>query len=66
MVESNKILTGKAIKGAHATYTLGPILGEGGQAIVYMAKSKDDQGKNRYWAIKMFDKKVMELNIKKF
>lgn len=66
MVESKRQLGGKSIKGASTTYTLGPVLGEGGQATVYMAKSKDEQGKTRYWAIKMFDKKVMELNIKKF
>lgn len=42
------------------------MLGEGGQAIVFMAKSKDDKGKHRYWAIKVFNKQSMDFNIKKF
>jgi hypothetical protein len=32
----------KTIVGLKNTYTLGRVLGEGGQAIVFMAKSKDD------------------------
>jgi hypothetical protein len=40
------------------------VLGEGGQAKVYLGKSKEN-GKSKYWAIKVFDKKRMQQNIKR-
>lgn len=41
------------------------MIGEGGQAKIYIAKTKTD-GKAKYWAVKEFNKLRMELNIKRF
>lgn len=53
------------IVGKVNTYRLGDKIGDGTQGEIYMAKSKED-GVSRYWAVKKFNKELMELNVKRF
>ena len=59
MVEGvSKKLYGKRV------YRLGDKIGDGAQGEIYKAKSKENEVSS-YWAIKQFDKKVMQLNLKR-
>lgn len=66
MVESNtpKKQPVQVIQGKN-TYKLGKLIMKGGQAEVYMAKATVDD-KSVYYAVKKFNRRVMELNVKRF
>lgn len=61
MVESSSV----KLKGKNNLYRLGEKIGDGTQGEIFKAKSKEDKV-SRYWAIKKFDKNLMNLSIKRY